>query len=576
MATTHGGGVAGTPRAPVAVVGATGALVMRGYRNFLGKPGLGETFRHGADDAETHRLMGVLASLMQTFDEEVEKFENPNLPSGYTYLLQLVAHDCVRTPTPFWALPPARREARNARIARLRLDTVYGEGPAACPFAYAPDDAGDIVRTRLRLGPTKALPTLRASKPLYRDIARAAVPSQEAEDPRPRKSPPHKPMLGDPLIVDPRNEDNAFVAQVTTLFHLLHNALIRKLGGPPYKNASEATDELPRAEARFACARAATTMIYREILREDVLPRLLHGSVLDVYRNARPEDLLDRDPDFPQARVPVPLEFSHGAFRFAHSMIRPSYRTNDGAEDQTLGAALLNTSARGPAEMPLNAKWILSWGHFFELGGKKPANLSLRIGPRYTQDLMDEDLFPAPPGGDQPGVAFQDLASASLARLWSVEALYAKLRTTLKAKGWRDLFEGTKLATPEARAKALRAWMRKKRPMSRPSDEDVEALVADPPLPFYIQFEAEHEHGGKRLGPLGSILVAEVLYGAMLDDPMLHEQPGQALKENLSALAQALGHGTELDDVPEIRGMGDLVQFIAAEHRLGTARPSFL
>jgi hypothetical protein len=596
MASVHGGGVGGTIQVlPEAAQAVPTPLDARGYRHFLEEPLPAQRFGHGRSADDIDHLMAVLARLMQSTDEGPESLDgltNCRLPSGYTYLLQLVAHDCVRTPTPFWALPAAQRQVRNARIARLRLDTLYGEGPAACPFAYAPDDAKDAARTRLRLGPMQVRSGAPAPVPLFRDIARAAVASPAAEE---------VPLaFADPLIADPRNEDNALLAQMTVLFHLTHNAMIGLLGGPPYMGGPRGAEGLEQTEARFACARAATTMIYRNILRKDLLPRLLDPAVLAVYRDGAGEVLLDRHMTHRRGFVSVPLEFSHAAFRFAHSMIRPTYRTADGFDPLPVDRALRSSSARTPSLMPAEEQWILRWSHFFNLGGSAPpANLSLRIGPRYTKTLFNQALFPPPQSsaegaqsletaGDRSpeirrGVAFQDLISASSAGLWSVGPLYDLVGARMHAKNaalgrsvWPDIFAKAKLAKAGDREDALRKWLTSRRWLSRPAAAELDALVADPPLPFYIQFEAEHEAEGRQLGPLGSIIVAEVLYGAMLDDLLPHQDLRKSLPCNLLALSEAMGQGDALKAVGDIADMAGLIRFLAKHHDLVGARPAFL
>src|SRR5882724_5601873 len=105
---------------------------------------------------------------------KLQKWENPQIPSGYTYLLQLIAHDLVSTSFPISVLEDTMTGARNTRSAALRLDTIYGGGPAACPFAYAFDDANDSSRTALRLGPIN---NGAGAPPKMRDIARTLAPS---------------------------------------------------------------------------------------------------------------------------------------------------------------------------------------------------------------------------------------------------------------------------------------------------------------------------------------------------------------------------------------------------------------
>ena len=67
------------------------------------------------------------------------------------------------------------------------------------------------------------------------------------------------------------------------------------------------------------------------------------------------------------------------------------------------------------------------------------------------------------------------------------------------------------------------------------------SLADNPPLPFFILFEAamDPESRGMRLGVLGSILVAEVVFGALQLDPLPSEIGAKSLKEALGKLSLA-------------------------------------
>lgn len=564
MASSHGGKVFGRGSIPVRMSAVAAPMTVIGYRHMFGAPT--RRWAEGIPEAELQARLAVLARLMAfetAMTADHSAFENPTIPSGYTYLLQLVAHDCVATPTPFWALPEALKQARNARPARLRLETLYGGGPSVCPHAYEPDDARDASRSRLRLGPMKPLSPGGAA-PL-RDIGRVAIPPM----PGAGHGKPGAGVLADPLICDPRNEDNAFLAQMTALFHLLHNTL---LGLLPAGRAAP--------QDRFACAREATTLLYRRILREDVLARLLHHDVLQVYQDiwqaAAPERLLDRSPD-----PSVPLEFSHAAFRFAHAMVRPTYRMPGARTPLSVSDALSATSARNPRRMPLDESWILGWRHFFEIapGGPIQPNASLRITPRHSHGLFDSHHFPwpGPEGAGDPwrgNVAFRDQMSAARSGLWSVDALYGRIGALIAQRGgaWDGLLARAPLASAASRAAALKAWLLSRTRSPEAHRAALDWLAEDPPLPFYVLFEAEAESGGTRLGRLGSILVGEVLFGQMLEDPLQGERAATPLRE----LAAGFGFGAALDGAEGISTMARLITFVAECNALQDATPPFL
>jgi hypothetical protein len=545
-------------------------LKLQGYRHFLREPEDAERCGLFATEAEREKQIPMLHRLSKAMQPvEYKLRENRNLPSGYTYLLQLVAHDCVHTPTPFWQLPPAHAEARNQRAERLRLDTIYGDGPIACPYAYAPDDDSDITRTKLRLGPMSDRRPGPVAPTKMRDLARASLPGEEVKG---------KPVFADPMIHDPRNEDNSLTAQITVLWHMVHNSLVDIAGLP----RGAALQEHAR-EPVFIWARAATMMIYRRILRKDVLRRLLDPTIYERYLKAGPADLLDRDPDPDRFALSVPLEFSHGAMRFAHAMIRPSYEITGGFI-RGIDEALRATSARGPRTMPLTRDWIVQWGKFFEVPDEKgttatePKNLGLCIQPVYSPPLHSSALFPGVP--NTSGLALLDMMSAGAARMWSVSALHAAIieRAGKLKNPWLKPFEGVNLARDAPRAKAITTWLEANaNQYDAFSPDEVKMLANDPPLPFYVQFEALKQHRGCRLGMLGSILVAEAMFGTMLADPLPHETVDGSLVQGLQQLAKELDVKIRRKgDLPELDDMGGLVRFVARIQGLGSAEPPFI
>jgi len=573
MASVHGGNVWATrPAAAESTFtppNADRVLKLRGYRHFLRMPRDSERSRIFCTDAERKAQLAMLYRLSKVMLPGDDKLlENPFLPSGYTYLLQLVAHDCVHTPTPFWQIPKARAEARNHRGARLRLDTVYGNGPFGCPHAYAPDDDSDVTRTKLRLGPMSARRPGPITPHTMRDLARVSIPGEDVKG---------QPVFADPMICDPRNEDNSLVAQMTTLWHMVHNSLV-DVAGLPTGAAAQEHDREPV----FAWARSATTMIYRRIIRKDLLRRLLDPTVYARYAKAGLDDLLDHDPDPDRTSLSVPLEFSHGAMRFAHAMIRPTYDIT-GDFTRSIDDALRASSARGPRTMPLTRDWIVQWGRFLEVPGEdgarptKPRNFSLRIRPTYVSPLHGSALFPGPVAGTS-GLPLQDMLSAGDAQLWSVSALHAAILARARELGWEKPFGELQIATDTPRTKAIAAWLRRNANSFDPFPKaEAEMLSSDPPLPFYVQFEAWNCHQGYHLGPLGSILLAETLFGVMLTDPLPGETADGPLVGSLTDLARSLDLTIKRPaDLPEIDDMGALIRFVARIQGLGNAEPPFV
>lgn len=531
-----------------------------GFRHFLGIPGATERFQvDGADPRQSASAMTTLRRRLRGLallmgDRPAHAAENPQIPAGYTYLLQLTAHDLVSTTTGFWSAGGPRPGVANVAGAPLRLRTLYGDGPGACPFAFAfaPDGARDLTRSRFRLSAIGDAPVATPNTQAFRDIGRAATPGTLGT----RRG------SGEALLADTRNDQSALLAQVTGLFEMLHNAIldmIPPVGTLPAKAMREA------AAARFAVAREATALVFRAVLRADVLPRVLDPAVQAFYGGAAP-DLLDRPAD-----GAVPLEFSHGAFRFGHAMARDRYHIGSLAS-APLADLLRLTSSRSPNAMPLTRKWILRWSQLFHLPGLPAPNASMKLGPQHSPMLIADGLFDPIAEGDPVGVAFRDLMSSSLAGLRSVNDLAAQLlRLRPKLAALSPM-----LVDAAARRAALAAWLRRDPVLSLLTETDVEALADEPPLPFYVLFEAEREAAGERLGILGSILVAETIYGALLREPLPSEVGDGGLTTSLDRLCATWLGDWRFPDKPVVQDMPELIAFVARRLDLTAADPAFL
>jgi len=279
-----------------------------GFCHFLGKPDQpftwnGKDPRHDAEALQQLRSdMDSLAAAMQNAPDPTGKCR---LPAGYTYVLQLVAHDMVDTSLPFWAGGRAAQKS-NRQTQPLRLNTLYGGGPGQFLPAFAPDPNANGERIAFRLGNVigdRSNTSVRQPNPPGRDIPRASLGATTGGTAA---------GLDAALLADPRNDQHLLLSQTVVLFMALHNAILGML--PPARRACHAGGGLAAADERFSCARAATELIYRAILRRDILPRILHPDISALYAKERPL--------FGPTWQGVPLEFSHGAFRFGHAMVR--------------------------------------------------------------------------------------------------------------------------------------------------------------------------------------------------------------------------------------------------------------
>ena len=293
-----------------------------------------------------------------------EHWENPLIPSGYTYLLQFVAHDLVHSAIPLSVSGSLGGGTANARRAPLRLETLYGSGPVGSPHIYALDAPNDDRRTKLRLGRMRWKENEPATGCPFRDIARTRAENVTGID---RSIAGVRVALTEALVADPRNDDHAVMSQLTALFALLHNGLIDLIRRQ--ERNSGPNGQFGAAYKRFLCAREAVTLIYHNILRNDLMRRVIHPAIYAAYSGPAPH-FIDRPDEASQGLAigdwEIPFEFSHGAFRFGHAMVRHEYRIND-LSLQDLYSTLEKTSANDPVNMPLDETWMVQWSRFFEI-----------------------------------------------------------------------------------------------------------------------------------------------------------------------------------------------------------------
>lgn len=620
---------------PLEIRDAKEALALRprrGFRNLLGTPSArftGGGILEGPDGVNEltklmRRLTGRKISPADRFwpspldpvaprpegAEPIDISENPGIPSGYTYLLQLVAHDLVAS-TVSLSVGTARAAVENVRGQALMLDTIYGSGPDLTPDAYEfgvehRDSNGLVPRTRLRLGPLRPLID-GATHCIHRDIGRGTgtagtencrfardvvaakndavtfgmieCDAADRVEDAGRGTTQQKLWRTEALLADGRNDSHALLSQLTALFHLLHNTLMDKIESTHPHVHGAASAEAPQwspsevAWRRFLCVRLAVTLIYRRIIRNDLMRRLLHKDVYAAYMGG----LRLESP----GRQGVPLEFSHGAFRCGHAMVRNSYRTNRPEQEPLETTRGLFQSRRYPHQVPVTKDWLLDWRLFFEIDPTIVPNYSGRLGPRYASAMFSEAI-PAP--GPNLGLPYFDHISAAFAGVWSVPALFDSVKSKLPNSPLADIF-----ITYDLWRAPFSNWLGEEAGRGHLSENDRERLAKDPPLSLFVLFEAAHviegrvpvrKGGGARLGLLGSIIVAETIFGALDDNPVPFEDESTLSDAMACCCHEVLCTRSALADVcvpagaghRDIDEMQDLILFLSESGAFPLAR----
>ena len=432
-----------------------------------------------------------------------ERWENPDIPAGYTYLAQFVAHDCVFTSAPTGAVSQIGVGVKSRRSSLLQLETIYGGGPDAAPGAYAAQGENLISRNRLLLG-----------KPAPPNSPRGKCPFQELGRAKPiNRDHAEGEGLTCALIADPRNDVHAAIAQLTTLFHQLHNKIAQTVESAGLVAGGLAADI--RNYRVYLLSRAICVRVYRRLLREDLLPRILHPAIVAAYDRDGATFLDTQSPD------ELPTEFAH-AFRFGHAMVRPNYVFNDlNVYGEDLADMMLATSGARPWRMPLD--------NF--LDGPVVAVLCDRNGqaqpqpahrPEPVGGLFSGEIFGPIDETESVGLAYRDLLSSAFIPQWSVPALAAEICAERpELAGLSPLLSGR-----TERERQIGDWLGRHRLASGLNDEDRDFLAADPPLVLYVLFEAAREMEGRRLGVLGSLILAETFYRALGDGADASAQRG--------------------------------------------------
>lgn len=400
--------------------------------------------------------------------EEMKEPEAPpptttlNTPKvGYTYLGQFIDHDLTLDFTPLGlARGSDLSQMVNRRNPRLDLEHVYGGEPQAWPFLY--ERATLRLAPRFLVGPTVA-----------RSINGVLYPSSRNDLPRNSE--------GIALVADHREDQNLILAQLHVAFLKLHNAIIDRpellAASPSYGNAGSI----------FEAARRMLTWHYQWVVRYDGLRQVLDPEVF----NRLPE--LEAKKGAQNAHFQIPVEFSLGAFRFGHSMVREHYFYNDAHPKASLQQLLEQTGGGGAAFAGLPADWVIDWRRFFFVGGGSGmARHSSAIDTRVAKGMHNL------PGGPI-----------------SVRTMQRGDRVGLPSGQAAAMFLGVKpLTTKEMLTSDHAAILRRY------------GYEKQTPLWYYILMEAELlEKGGKgkgqgeKLGPVGSHIVARVIMDALFNDP---------------------------------------------------------
>ena len=293
------------------------------------------------------------------------------------------------------------------------------------------------------------------------------------------------------------------VSQLHLAMLKFHNAVVDQLA---------ASGTVERGDL-FAEAQRLVRWHYQWIILHEFLPKTVAESVVT--------DVLTRGRKFYNWKnAPfIPVEFSVSAYRFGHSQVRPSYRANFGQTPGKEFFALVFDDKQAPGNTDPNdlrggaraARRFIDWQTFFDFGDKN-------VKPNKSIDTtLSSVLFDLP---GIPGEEPQSLAERNLLR----HLTFA-------------------LPSGQAVAKAMRV-----EPLDAKELDDLKpfglGLNYSTPLWFYILREAQVRENGKRLGPVGSRIVAEVFIGLLEGDRLSYLR--QSRLDPYVVRGEGLSHGRSI------------------------------
>jgi hypothetical protein len=403
------------------------------------------------------------------------KFDNLEIPAGYSYLGQLVAHDLTQDPTPPFGPEGATARPRNLRTPELDLDWLYGNGPTFDPHLYERSDPG-----KLRVGSTS----------VSFDVEDRPIPSSNDDLPRDAH--------GFAQIADMRNDGHLILSQLHLLFIKAHNRLMRSHG------------------LGFDAAKATLVTHYRQTVLEEFLPKLCDAEVLGTVKAAGARHYQ------PEPEPYLPIEFACAGFRL-HSMVRGSYDYNALFPNALLEQLLGFTGfAHNGGLVPIPSNWVIDWRRFFPLGADVPMNWSRSIDGRVTRLLGEGDA--AIHGFEHQG-----------------RPMGLAVRTLLR---------GMKMGLPSGQDVALHLGVTSVSADAIAESGPDGAVAAEhglhtaTPLWYYVMKEAELTACGRRLGKVGSTIVAEVLVTlarSAPSDPYAAEAVAGLIQPGMKGLLEFVG-----------------------------------
>ena len=407
--------------------------------------------------------------------------DNPTMTAGSTFVGQFIDHDITFDQTSQLGVPQNPLISPNARTPALDLDSVFGGGPGLRPDLYV-DNRDGSVGPQLKIG----------SGGVHEDIPR--VPNGDG--------------TFTALVGDPRNDENVIVAGMHCAHILFYNRVLDELSEHDlgqFPAARAYREDRASNYVAFLLARQVTLWHYQWLLVNEHLPQIAGQEMVnDVLQHG------NRVYNPPPGDAFMPIEFGAAAYRFGHSMVRPSYRANftSGTGDSTSPTAdpffaLVFDKNEPDFSDPVNydrddllggypaPRRYVGWQTFFDFGDGNVKN------NKKIDTTVSSVLFTLP-----------------------VPAIAPHTQTSPTVLPQRNLLRQLTWGLPSGQAIARAMGVLALAPSDLADLAGVYApFVASTPLWYYILAEAKAIDDGLNLGPVGGRIVTETLIGLLRADP---------------------------------------------------------
>jgi hypothetical protein len=414
--------------------------------------------RGGILDAQDDLAAGPVALI----GDPALNVNNPNSPThtaGATFMGQFMDHDLTFDLTSALGDPTEPEDSPNARSPAFDLDSVYGGGPKKSSQLYG--HQGSAIKLKVE------------SCGQFEDLPRASNNTA--------------------IIADPRNDENLVVAGLHAAFLLFHNKAVDYISA---RHAQWDSDKV------FEGARRLTRWHYQWMIVHEFLP-LFIGQELT-------SEILHRGRKFYRSRTAfIPIEFQGAAYRFGHSMVRPSYRANlAGDNGAPFFAMIFDPAGEGqpdPVDLRGNCRAprrFIGWQTFFDFGGIPRPN---GVG------VLGEDV--------RPNKRIDAKISTPLFNL-PLQTIAGAVPPTPQSLAQRNLLRQVTWSMPPGQSIAVEM---EEEPLSKSELSELSGygfnLDRSTPLWYYVIKEAGLRTGGLTLGPVGGRICGEVIIGLLELDP---------------------------------------------------------